>query len=114
MMQLRILRYDGQQPGDCFTMQLGPPSLNVRWEGRVTDSGQTPASYWFEDEGLKLPFPLKQWKHRHVVRKSGDGAVIMDIVSFTTGNGLLDLLCYPFLKAMFVGRIKKYQRYPFV
>ena len=111
MMQVRILRYDGQQNGDCFTMQIGPPFLNVRWEGKVTASGETSASYWFEDVGVQLPFPLKQWKHRHVVRKSGEGAVIMDIVSFTTGNKFLDMLCYPFFKNMFRNRIKKYQRY---
>jgi ligand-binding SRPBCC domain-containing protein len=111
LMQLRILRYDGQKTGDCFTMQMGPPLLNIRWEGRVTAAGQTPATFWFEDEGLKLPFPLKAWRHRHVVRKAGDEAVIMDIVSYTTGNRILDILCFPFLKAMFRGRIKKYQRY---
>jgi ligand-binding SRPBCC domain-containing protein len=114
LMKLRILRYDGQRKGDKFSMQLGPKIFNIRWEGMVSAAGQTPGTYWFEDVGLKLPFPLKHWKHKHLVRTSGQGAVIMDIVSFSTGNSFIDMCCYPLLKNMFQARISKYQRYSFV
>jgi ligand-binding SRPBCC domain-containing protein len=112
-MNLRILKYDGQQPGDCFIMQLGTKPFSARWEGKVIAAGSTPGSFWFEDVGIQLPFPLKFWKHRHVIRKSGTGAVIIDIVSFHTGSSLLDWICYPLFRAMFTARRKKYQQYLF-
>jgi ligand-binding SRPBCC domain-containing protein len=113
LMKLRILRYDGQSLGDRFCMQLGPKMFNIRWEGLVSAAGRTPGTFWFEDVGVQLPFPLKRWKHKHLVRKSGTGTVIIDIVSFSTGNSILDVLCYPFLKGMFLARISKYQQYSF-
>ncbi len=113
LMKLRIHRYDGQSVGDRFSMQLGPELLHMRWEGLVSAAGRTPGTFWFEDVGVQLPFPLKRWKHKHLVRKSGTGTVIIDIVSFSTGNSILDVLCYPFLKGMFLARISKYQQYSF-
>lgn len=111
LLRLRILQYDGQLPGNRFCMQLGPSFLGVEWEGVVTASGSTPGTYWFEDVGVRLPFPLKCWKHRHIVRKSEHGTVIIDIIYFSSGFVLLDWFLFPFLLSMFKARTKKYRAF---
>ena len=52
----------------------------------------------FEDIGVTLPFGLKSWKHRHVVKPYKTGTLIIDQISLEEkNNNLKKYLIYPLM-----------------
>ena len=108
IVQLKADVFEGTQPGCRFEMRVGAFGVLQEWKGLVTQAGQTPGSYWFVDEGVKLPWPLKTWKHLHAVRKSANGSVIYDLIQFSCRPKWLNPLIFCFLFPLFSVRKRKY------
>ena len=109
--KLRLLRFDGSQPGDWVEIELVLGPFRQRWTSQITERQLTETEAWFTDEGAILPPPLKTWKHQHLVTKlSETESQITDHITFSTGNQLLDKLVFPILKAKFGARKPVYQR----
>ncbi|HCY46602.1 MAG TPA: hypothetical protein DHU89_07940 [Flavobacteriales bacterium] len=66
---------------------------------------------YFIDEGRKLPFPLKKWKHKHISHRAEQSTIIEDNMPFYTGNMITDLLFYPVLLVEFLPRVWQYKSY---
>lgn len=81
------------------------------WVSLITESSVTEEECYFVDEGSQLPFPLRAWRHRHVIRKAGDTTVIEDNINFSSGLVLLDYLLYPSLYFMFWLRRPVYKKF---
>ena len=81
------------------------------WFSEITEHGGTEGQAYFIDQGRQLPFPLKQWEHRHVLYRDGDHTIIEDDMHFSSGNRLLDLLLYPALFLAFLPRVWQYKAY---
>jgi ligand-binding SRPBCC domain-containing protein len=65
----------------------------------------------FVDEGRKMPFPIRYWRHDHRVLADGpDHAIINDDITFKTGFLPLDWLMYPILWLQFRYRQPIYRR----
>jgi ligand-binding SRPBCC domain-containing protein len=107
-LRIVLLRYDGQNTGDRFALRTGLPGFMAQWEGVITQHGQSPGSYWFIDQGTRLPFPLKKWTHTHILRVHTHGSVIYDGIAYSTGYLILDFLMKPFLFSLFRVRKRKY------
>ncbi|AKD02766.1 hypothetical protein POKO110462_00545 [Pontibacter korlensis] len=108
--RLQLLRFDGSEPGDVVEVELQTGIKSFRWTSLITERVVTGAEAYFVDQGQELPPPLQLWHHRHLVTKNGGGAIIHDIITYSTGNKLLDLLLYPFMLAAFGMRKPIYRR----
>ncbi|OKL40868.1 SRPBCC family protein [Pontibacter flavimaris] len=108
--KLKLLRFDGSEPGDVVEVELQTGIKSFRWTSLITERSITETEAYFVDQGQELPPPLKVWHHKHLVSKNGSGAVIHDIITYSTGFKPLDLLLYPLIKVQFGMRKPVYQR----
>jgi ligand-binding SRPBCC domain-containing protein len=110
--KFKLLRFDGSQPGDKVAVELNFGLFRQTWTSLITESNISEQEAYFTDQGQQLPWPLKFWQHRHLVKKnSGGGAIISDLIQYRTAFWLLDLLLYPLMLAQFSYRKPVYKRY---
>ena len=103
-----LIKFGGSKAGDIVHLKL---PLAGEWVSEITEHHSDSDHYYFIDEGRKLPFPLKQWRHKHVLRRHGEYTIIEDHMSFSTGYILSDLLFYPVLFVSFSPRFWQYKKY---
>ncbi|MFD2514054.1 hypothetical protein ACFSRY_09270 [Pontibacter locisalis] len=108
--KLKLLRFDGSEPGDVVDVELQAGFRSFRWTSLIVERSITDSGAFFIDEGQVLPPPLRSWHHKHLVTKEGKGSVIHDIIDFSTGLKPLDLLLYPLMRLQFGMRKPVYQR----
>ena len=110
--KLKLLRFDGSQPGDKVAVELNFWLFRQTWTSLITESNITGQEAYFTDQGQQLPWPLKIWQHRHLVKNNpGGGTIISDLIQYRTAFWLLDLLLYPLMLAQFSYRKPVYKRY---
>lgn len=110
LLPLELKRFDGSKTGDEVHIRLGKGFLSQDWNALIVEDGMTEEEAWFIDEGTQLPFFLKSWKHRHLIIKSGSGALIVDDISYKTPTLLTDYLLYPVMWLQFAARKPVYRR----
>ena len=110
LMPLELIRFDGCEKGDKVQLVLGIKPLSQKWDALVVEHGEDDGKFYFTDIGETLPFPLKDWKHRHQILKLDDGSIIVDDITYTTGFSLLDVLMYPIMYLQFYIRKPVYRR----
>ncbi|WP_460622581.1 SRPBCC family protein [Hymenobacter tenuis] len=109
----RLLRFDGCHRGDEVHIELGAGPARFHWTSLITDHGTTPdGTFYFVDEGQKLPPPLRYWRHRHLMQPApGGGTYITEDLEYRTGLKALDVLLYPAIWAQFAWRQPIYRRW---
>jgi len=81
------------------------------WESLITADRSTEAEFTFVDEGVRLPFFLKSWRHEHNNSSTSNGGTrITDAIEFTTPTILTDFLFYPILYFQFLYRKPIYRK----
>ncbi|MER2999054.1 SRPBCC family protein [Pontibacter populi] len=108
--KLKLIRFDGSEPGDVVEVELQTGIKSFRWTSLITERTITDTEAWFVDEGQVLPPPLKLWRHKHLVTAINSSATIHDIITYSTGNKLLDLMLYPVMVAQFSMRKPVYRK----
>lgn len=108
--KLKLLRFDGSAPGNVVEVELQTGISAFRWTSLITVREITEERAWFVDEGQEVPPPLRQWRHKHLVTKHGNGAIIHDIIEYSTGYKALDVMLYPFMLAVFGMRKPVYKK----
>ena len=98
---VKLLQFDGCKTNDRVKLQLNFIAFKQIWESLITADQQTKDQFYFIDEGIQLPFFLKTWKHKHVIKKEGNATVITDDIQFTTPFIVLNWLMYPALFLQF-------------
>ncbi|MCC9165430.1 SRPBCC family protein [Pontibacter harenae] len=106
----KLLRFDGSEPGDVVALELQTGLSCHRWTSLITERNITATEAYFIDEGQEVPSPLRQWRHKHLITKNGNGATIHDIINYSTGNKVLDLLLYPLMLSQFSMRKPIYRK----
>lgn len=106
-----LLQFDGCKKGDVVSLKLKFPFFSQVWTSDIIEDSYSDEKWLFLDVGIKLPFFLKTWVHRHIVLKDGDGSLIVDDIDFTTGTFLTDLIFYPGLLSQFMYRKSKYKKW---
>ncbi|MGF1637516.1 MAG: hypothetical protein ACFCUU_10630 [Cyclobacteriaceae bacterium] len=106
----KIEKYDGNHPGSEVHIRLKMIFFSLKWVSVISHEEESPEHYLFIDEGLELPFFLKSWKHRHLLRKNNGGTLISDHITFTSGNIIGDVLLFPLLWMQFAYRIPIYKK----
>jgi ligand-binding SRPBCC domain-containing protein len=109
--KLHILRFDGSRVGDEVHIALGIFGWKIRWDAAIIDYADTKEMIYFTDEGKQLPFFLKTWQHKHIMKRAGKGSMLIDDITFSSGWWLGDLLLYPVLYGQFYARKRVYQQY---
>ena len=97
---------------------LGQPVKIVSWKG-IDNNKEASFLFWFfgwrkmsvvhenykldrdnlsfEDKGLVLPFGLKSWRHRHIVKPHESGALIIDQIYLKEKNIFKKFFVYPLM-----------------
>lgn len=112
-MRVEILK-NAQPPLPGTGISLNVTMLGIlkqHWENDFTAYEVAQDASFFVDEGRVMPWPIKQWRHKHLVRKHAHQAQIVDDVEFGCGNFLLDALIYPFVWLQFAYRQPVYRRF---
>jgi ligand-binding SRPBCC domain-containing protein len=108
---VKLLRFDGSEVGDLVTLELNLILFKQIWISKITEAGTTEDEYFFVDEGVKLPFFLGWWKHRHrIVRIDERRSEIRDEITYSGRFRLLTPFLYPILYLQFLFRRPIYRR----
>ncbi len=109
--KMDVLEFTGSKKGDIVRLQFTLP-IKAEWVSHIVEDGIDDNQAYFVDVGTKLPFPLSDWRHRHIVKKvSENRSLIIDDISFIATNFLFTLLMYPALYFAFAARKKVYRQY---
>ncbi len=104
---INLLRFDGSEVGDEVHLELNLIFFKQVWASLITENVKTEEEIYFVDEGIKLPFFLKYWRHKHRIVKSGIQAHIIDEITFESPFGFL---LYPVLYLQFMYRKPIYKK----
>ncbi|MEZ0609929.1 hypothetical protein ACAW74_15540 [Fibrella sp. WM1] len=107
---VRVLRFDGCLTGDVVSLELNFLLFKQTWTSDIIDQQTTPDEIYFIDQGVKLPFFLRAWHHKHRLIRQGSGTVIADEITYQTPYRLFDYLMYPLMWAQFVYRKPIYRQ----
>ena len=58
-----------------------------------------------------LPFGIKEWQHKHIVKQCDVGVEIVDEIEFSAGNILLDCFWYVGFLPQFLLRKPQYKKF---
>ena len=109
--KMEILEFTGSKKGDKVHIQFHSPA-KAEWISDIVEDEVTEERAWFVDVGVKLPWPLATWTHRHIVERVDDqNSMIIDDITFSANNFILSLLLYPAIFLGFYPRKKIYQAY---
>lgn len=109
--KLRIDRYDGNNPGDSIHLTAGVLFVRFRWESLITAQWEKDGEWGFEDQGVKLPFFLKSWTHRHLVQSMPKGSVIIEDVQYEPRRKWMRFFARILVNLQFHPRPKVYRKY---
>lgn len=111
LVPFEIVKFTGSQTGDTVHLRMGK-GIRIEWISVITSHGSDKEQAYFVDEGIQLPFPLKFWRHQHIVKKDSENqSWIIDDIQYEAVNNLLSKLMYPILYAGFKGRGRIYRQY---
>lgn len=115
-MSVKLIRYDEPTiPGAQIHIQTSVLGLiKQSWEVVIAELEENPGESFFVDHGKSLPFPLKQWRHKHIVRDAGQsesGEPLTEIVDdITYSAGWLTPLMLPIVWGQFAWRRPRYRK----
>lgn len=114
---VRVVRFDGCQRGDVVHLRLNFFFVQPDWVSRIVEQqtlgpAERPQEIFFVDEGERLPFFLRSWRHRHRLLRDDatGGTIVVDDVTYRTPFWLTDYLLYPVLWLQFAYRKPIYRR----
>jgi ligand-binding SRPBCC domain-containing protein len=107
---VKLLRFDGSKKGDFVSLELNFLFFKQKWTSEITEDKTTEQEFYFIDEGVELPFFLKEWQHKHRIINSWEGCIIRDEITYKSGFSLLTLLLYPALYIQFLYRKPIYKK----
>lgn len=107
----KLLRYDGEQPGNEVWIELNFILFKQVWKSVITEQQQTTIAVYFIDKGVQLPFFLRSWQHKHLLEAlPGGGTRIVDELRFTTPFWLPGILAQPLFAGLMLYRKPIYKR----
>lgn len=109
--KVEIVTFTGSKKGDRVHLRFLSP-IRTEWISDITEDAVNEDEAYFIDEGVKLPFPLRYWQHKHIVRKvTEETSCIVDDITFKGVNPVVSLLLYPAIYLGFYPRKRIYQQY---
>jgi ligand-binding SRPBCC domain-containing protein len=110
--RVSLQRFDGCKQNDNVILEINLLFTKVTWSSLITEDALTTDEWYFIDQGVKMPFGLQYWQHKHRVKKINEvSCEIIDEISFDTRNEFLNYLLFPFLWGMIFYRKPFYKKY---
>lgn len=115
-MQAELKRYDEPTAvGSVVELKVTIFGLiKQEWENDITAYEENDRECYFVDEGRVLPWPLKSWRHKHLVRKAvgEDGSECVEIVDdIAYSAGGWTALIHPVVWMQFAYRKPLYRKF---
>jgi ligand-binding SRPBCC domain-containing protein len=108
---VKLLRFDGSKKGDLVSLELNFFLFKQVWTSEITEDFSGEREIYFVDKGVKRPFFLGTWEHKHRIINRGDSETeIRDEITFQGSSQLLTPLLYPILFLQFLYRKPIYKR----
>lgn len=108
---MSIREFTGSQKGDKVVLDFTFPA-KFTWQSDIIEHGQNKEKAWFVDIGSVLPWPLKSWRHEHIVERIDDhSSCIIDHMTYSCSNAAITMAVKPFLFAAFYPRKRIYKQY---
>ncbi|MEQ8517710.1 MAG: hypothetical protein RLN79_10495 [Cytophagales bacterium] len=107
---VKLLQFDGSKKGDRVGLELNFLLFRQKWVSDIIDHNENEDQIFFIDKGVILPFFLKTWQHKHILKREGDGTEIIDDIRYSTGTLLTDILMFPALYLQFLYRKPVYKK----
>ncbi|WKV13787.1 hypothetical protein [Marivirga harenae] len=108
---VNLKEFGGCETGDRVHLELNFIFFKQDWISKITFDNTSDSVFEFVDEGIKLPFFLKSWKHHHVVEKIDENeSSIIDDIEFKSPSILMDYLLKPVLWLQFAYRKPIYKK----
>jgi ligand-binding SRPBCC domain-containing protein len=112
LIPFELIRFDGCKKNHEVHISLGVKPFTQTWVSLITFEESNSLGWSFIDEGKRLPWPLKYWKHHHKVDKISDQeCMIVDDITFECQSTMMSFMIWPFLWWVFSLRPKRYRRY---
>ena len=110
--RLKLKRFDGCSPGNEVHLEMGQFGFYQTWISHITEEKLTEKNWYFVDVGYLLPWPIKKWKHVHMVQNiSEHKSLIIDDIDYDCGSKFLNVLMWPGLWISFAIRPKIYKKF---
>ncbi len=106
----RLLKFEGSTTGCWVEVEINFVVFKQTWQSLIVAHEESEQTIWFIDEGRKLPFFLKYWRHRHLMEADGTGTIITDDIEYRSPTSIFDILLYPSLWLQFAYRKPIYRR----
>ena len=93
---VQIIEWSGIENGKIAYFKLwffGWKNFKVKHESYMKSNNEL----FFIDRGIELPLGIKYWKHKHIIKRNGEGVIIQDLVSFSHANIFMEYLLFPIL-----------------
>ncbi|MCH7401669.1 hypothetical protein ACFOUP_14570 [Belliella kenyensis] len=107
---VKLLRFDGSNEGDLVSLELNFIFFKQTWTSIITKDHTDANEFYFIDKGIKLPFFLKKWQHKHRVINDGKSSIIIDEIAYQAPFSWMTLLLYPALYLQFIYRKPIYKK----
>lgn len=108
--KVMLQQFDGCKKGDIVSLELDFLFFRQVWTSEIVLEEVHEDLWTFIDEGRRLPFFVKSWRHVHSIKSSGLNTIIVDHISYSTGSLLTDWLVFPGFYFMFLYRKPIYRR----
>ena len=109
--KVKLLRFDGCKTDDVVSIELNFIFFKQTWEALITEDESNATTFRFVDVGTSLPFFLTDWRHHHLIVADGEGAKIVDDITFKTPWWLPEPLMFPAMYFQFLFRKPIYRKY---
>jgi ligand-binding SRPBCC domain-containing protein len=109
--KMEIVEFTGSRKGNKVHIRFVWP-FKANWISDIIADGSNDKEAFFIDEGRVIPFGIKFWQHKHVVRFiTNNTCEIIDDINYRGVNKLWTLLLYPALYIGFYPRKNIYKKY---
>lgn len=109
---VKLERFDGSKTGDIVSLELSFVFFKQKWVSEIVEDNAYDDFAYFIDVGRQLPFFLRYWRHKHVIKRTErERSLIIDDIEFKTGTWITDLVMYPLLMSQFLYRKPIYRRF---
>jgi ligand-binding SRPBCC domain-containing protein len=108
---MQIETFTGSKKGDKVHIKFLQP-FATEWISDIIDDGENDTESFFIDKGIKVPFGISLWQHRHIVKNvSSTSCTIIDDITFEGINKIWSVLLWPVLYISFLQRKAVYKKY---